>query len=95
VRVIAGEVRKRLAQYYYEPEHRGELRIELHPGSYVPEFKLDRVHDGKPYPARQMNSSLRQNSRLLFRRSRSGLTMTREATTLLSARRIEPERSSS
>jgi hypothetical protein len=47
VRVIAGEVRKRLAQYYYEPEHRGELRIELHSGSYVPEFKLDQVHDGR------------------------------------------------
>lgn len=47
VRVIAGEVRKRLAQYYYEPEHRGELRIELHPGSYIPEFKLYQVHDGK------------------------------------------------
>ena len=40
VRVTAGEVRKRLAQYYYEPEHMRELRIELRPGSYVPEFKL-------------------------------------------------------
>jgi hypothetical protein len=39
VRFIAGEVRKRLAQYYYEPEHQAELRIELRPGSYVPEFK--------------------------------------------------------
>ena len=28
VRVTAGEVRKRLAQYYYEPEHLEELRIE-------------------------------------------------------------------
>ena len=40
VRVTAGEVRKRLAQYYYEPEHLEELRIELRPGSYIPEFKL-------------------------------------------------------
>ncbi len=40
VRVTAGEVRKRLAQYYYESEHRHELRIELHPGSYVPAFRL-------------------------------------------------------
>jgi hypothetical protein len=39
VRVVAGEVRKRLTQYYYEPEHQEELRIELHPGSYIPEFK--------------------------------------------------------
>ncbi len=40
VRVTAGEVRKRLAQYYYEPDHRCELRIELRPGSYVPEFRM-------------------------------------------------------
>lgn len=40
VRVIAGEVRKRLAQYYYDSDHQHELRIELHPGSYIPEFKL-------------------------------------------------------
>ena len=40
VRVTAGEVRKRLAQYYYEPAHQHELRIELHPGSYVPEFRF-------------------------------------------------------
>jgi hypothetical protein len=38
VRVTAGEVRKRLAQYYYDPTHQNELRIELHPGSYVPVF---------------------------------------------------------
>ena len=40
VRVTAGEVRKRLAQYYYEAEHLEELRIELRPGSYIPAFKL-------------------------------------------------------
>jgi hypothetical protein len=40
VRVTAGEVRKRLAQYYYDPAHQNELRIELHPGSYVPEFRF-------------------------------------------------------
>jgi hypothetical protein len=39
VRAVAGEVRKRLTQYYYEPEHHEELRIELHPGSYIPEIK--------------------------------------------------------
>jgi len=38
VRVTAGEVRKRIAQYYHEPGHDQELRIELSPGSYVPEF---------------------------------------------------------
>lgn len=38
VRVTAGEVRKRIAQYYHDSEHKGELRIDLSPGSYVPEF---------------------------------------------------------
>ncbi len=38
VRIAAGEVRKRLAQYYYEQERRPEIRIELPPGSYVAEF---------------------------------------------------------
>ncbi len=36
VRVTAGEVRRRLAQYYQE--HPDELRIDLPPGSYVPHF---------------------------------------------------------
>src|ERR1700736_3016792 len=38
VRLCAGEVRKRLAQYYQSSAHKGELRIELNPGSYVPIF---------------------------------------------------------
>jgi len=38
VRTSACEVRKRLAQYYHEPSRDAELRIELPPGSYVPEF---------------------------------------------------------
>jgi hypothetical protein len=39
VRVGAREVRKRLAQYYTTPEGMHEkMRIELPPGSYVPEF---------------------------------------------------------
>ena len=38
VRTTAGEVRKRIAQYYHEPGHESEIRIELPPGSYVPEF---------------------------------------------------------
>jgi hypothetical protein len=39
VRATAGEIRKRIAQYYHEPEHQGEIRIDLSPGSYVPEFE--------------------------------------------------------
>lgn len=40
VRTSAGEVRKRLAQYYMEPEHEQEIRIVLPHGSYSPEFYL-------------------------------------------------------
>jgi hypothetical protein len=38
VRITAGEVRKRLMQYYYDDSHDGELVIELPIGSYVPLF---------------------------------------------------------
>src|ERR1700756_5716886 len=38
VRVRATEVRKRLAQYYSEVTPAPVIRIELPPGSYVPEF---------------------------------------------------------
>jgi hypothetical protein len=38
VRSTAGEVRKRLAQYYLEEGHRDEIRISLPPGSYSPEI---------------------------------------------------------
>jgi len=39
VRSVAGEVRRRLAQYYMEPGHEAELRIDLHAGSYLPHFR--------------------------------------------------------
>jgi hypothetical protein len=38
VRVTAGEIRKRIAQYYQDPGHEHEIRILLSPGSYVPQF---------------------------------------------------------
>jgi hypothetical protein len=38
VRVAAGEVRKRIAQYYQSPGHENELRFELPLGSYIPRF---------------------------------------------------------
>lgn len=38
VRVTAAEIRKRIAQYYLEPEHQAELRISLEAGSYIPQF---------------------------------------------------------
>jgi hypothetical protein len=39
VRLTAGEVRKRIAQYYHQPEHAGQMQIDLLPGSYVPIFR--------------------------------------------------------
>jgi hypothetical protein len=39
VRTSAGEIRKRMAQYYLDAAHESELRIDLPLGSYVPEFR--------------------------------------------------------
>src|SRR5277367_885476 len=44
VRTTAAEVRKRLIQYYYSPDHAGELIIELPLGSYVPLFRESSPH---------------------------------------------------
>ena len=44
VRMTASEVRKRLIQYYYSPDHAGELVIELPVGSYVPSFREPENH---------------------------------------------------
>lgn len=38
VRVTAGEVRRRLGQYYAEEAHHQDLRIDLPPGSYAPMY---------------------------------------------------------
>ena len=37
-RVTIAEIRKRIAQYYHEEAHDEEMRIELMPGRYEPEF---------------------------------------------------------
>ncbi len=50
VRITAGEIRKRLAQYYYDPTHADEIRIELPTGSYVPVFQRF-VEPPRPAPA--------------------------------------------
>src|SRR5215469_12478401 len=54
VRITAGEIRKRIAQYYHEPEHEAELRIDLPAGSYVPQFHL-------PQPPRSTASATTTN----------------------------------
>jgi hypothetical protein len=48
VRVTVAEIRKRIAQYYHEEAHASELRIELTPGSYVPEFLPGREAEEAP-----------------------------------------------
>jgi hypothetical protein len=53
VRVTVAEIRKRIAQYYHDEEHDAEVRIELLPGRYTPEFHFRNlgmgVHaDGRP-----------------------------------------------
>ena len=40
VRTTAGEIRKRIAQYYHESGRQNEIRIDLPPGSYVPEIRI-------------------------------------------------------
>lgn len=40
VRVTIAEIRKRIAQYYHEDAHESEMRIELLPGRYEPEFRV-------------------------------------------------------
>jgi hypothetical protein len=45
VRVTATELRKKLAQYYYEDGHSDEIRIELPPGSYLPKFRRSLAED--------------------------------------------------
>jgi hypothetical protein len=42
VRVTIAEIRKRIAQYYHNKAHSSEMRIELLPGRYVPEFHFGR-----------------------------------------------------
>jgi hypothetical protein len=41
VRSTAAEIRKKLAQYYQEPGHESETRIDLQSGSYVAEFHFN------------------------------------------------------
>ena len=40
VRATAGEIRKKLAQYYVEAGHELETRIELPPGAYLADFRF-------------------------------------------------------
>jgi len=60
---VRRQVRKRLAEYYQSPAHRGELKIELNPGSYVPVFSrpapdapaIEMIPAGVPSNAEQVS----------------------------------------
>ena len=59
VRFTAGEVRKRLAQYYYDPNRSREIHIELPQGSYAPEFRIPNGTDPEePLPLVSPSESL-------------------------------------
>lgn len=53
VRTAAAEVRKRLAQYYMEPQRDAEVRIDLPLGSYLPEFRSETLTERPEAPSRR------------------------------------------
>lgn len=64
VRVQAGEVRRRLEQYYHEFSKPSEVRIDLPVGTYVPEFHAATVElpaevaiPASPFPLREPRSN--------------------------------------
>src|ERR1700689_3537573 len=57
VRMTAAEVRKRLIQYYYSPNHAGELIIELPVGSYVPLLREPSPHTAVPTDTQLVNEA--------------------------------------
>jgi hypothetical protein len=61
VRVQAGEVRRRLEQYYQAPPSESRVRIELPLGSYAPEFRWSA--NAVPHPVPAKNSALAVASR--------------------------------
>jgi hypothetical protein len=58
VRTTAGEIRKRIAQYYHEPGRENEIRIDLPLGSYIPEIRMAGA-DSRPIPAAAPQTLLR------------------------------------
>jgi hypothetical protein len=58
VRTTAGEIRKRIAQYYHEPGRENEIRIDLPLGSYIPEIRMPTA-DSSPFAAAAPQTPLR------------------------------------
>src|SRR5271170_6609813 len=63
VRVTMSEIRKRIAQYYHEEAHESEMRIELLPGHYEPEFhpRRSRVAEGISDPSASQHQTDDEN----------------------------------
>jgi hypothetical protein len=60
VRITAGEIRKRIAQYYFLPGRESEIRIDLRPGSYIPEFYLPNRTQAPAGPPASLREPQRQ-----------------------------------
>jgi hypothetical protein len=58
VRVTAGEIRKRIAQYYQEPGHEHEIKVLLPPGSYAPQFCFPEEAKLAVHPPTQLLATL-------------------------------------
>jgi hypothetical protein len=57
VRVQAGEVRRRLDQYYHAVPRGSDVRISLHVGSYVPDFQMSPVEHTVESPPAELQSA--------------------------------------
>ncbi len=63
VRTSAGEIRRRIAQYYHEAGREDEIRIELPLGSYVPEIHFPETAAVVDAPAVAATGDYRKRSR--------------------------------
>ena len=80
VRVAAGEIRKRLAQYYMEDGHEGDLHIQMRPGAYVAEFSQPRrrattAPEQEPAPSVAANLEITQPHHFLRSRLAASLAV--------------------
>ena len=78
VRVAAGEIRKRLAQYYMEDGHEDDLHIKMPPGAYIPEFSQPRsrgitIPEQEPAQPITANPDVPPSRRFLRSRLAAGL----------------------
>ncbi len=70
-RISAGEVRKRIAQYYHESGAHSRVQIEIPLGSYMPEFQLATKGEFRP-PRHQLEGVASAERPIDERRGRRG-----------------------